>query len=474
MKPAGVSLDPRDLAAGRYGTDEMVDIWGPEQTFAYSLQVQGQASSVLSELHPAIVPPTHAAEIVEKASLEYIQPARIRELEAATEHDVIAINTALEEQVSPEAKTHINKLRTSADTTQSARAVQLKRSLAVIVDSLENLRDIVIEKAVAWKEIPHMDLTHFYDALPTVLGRPFAHYAEMLQSDLAFMKFVYDHSLLGKWGDATGNHHSATAMGVDGIALQEQYCTRLGLSWMTAAAQVPGLEFEADVVYSLARTAETVGNLAEYMEYGRGDDANFLVNNNPKKKKGSAAMPHKDAKNGNPIVEEQTVSITNYLRGWMTTALANCRMPYARTLFASANSRIQFEDGFKFLDHGIRRLADTLYWIAPREERCQERVLRSYGVVVAQEVMNYLTDQRKVKNPLPRSEAHDVTGRLATEAWETKTPYLELLLREEQITSRLDAATLRSIADPLQYIGESKRIIDVVVEHCYQKKTLAS
>ena len=183
-------------------------------------------------------------------------------------------------------------------------------------------------------------------------------------------------------------------------------------------------------------------------------------------------MPHKDAKNGNPSTEEQIMSLRNYLIGNMTTALGNCELPYARNLAASANARINFEDGFKFLDHGIRRLANTLYWIKLREERAKERVERSYGVVTAQIVMTYLTDHRKVKNPMTRSEAHDLMGELATYAWENKIKFIDVLLKNSEVTSRLDEATLREITDPLKYVGQSKEIISIVKEKCYKKNTL--
>ncbi len=470
--PGEVTLDPRDLAAGRYGTHEQVQIWGPEQTFAYILRVQAQAVATLSELHPDIVPSEVAAEIVSKATLEHVRPERIRELEERTGHDVIAISTALEEVLSPSARPFVGMARTSADSTQTARALQVKAALEVIVDSVENLRDILIEKASSWINPPHMDTTHLYDALPTVVGRPFVHYAEMLQSDLERLKFVYDHSIIGKWSDATGNHHAATILGIDGIRLEQRYCERLGISHMIAAAQVPGLEFEADIVFALTRTAATLNNIARYIADGRGDDQNVFVNTNPRRSKGSSAMPHKDVKNGNPTAEEQTVSVWNDMAGWLVTAMMNCQMPYARALYASANGRIRFEDGFKFLDHGIRGLANITYWLGLNEERCKQRIERSHGVVTSPIVLAYVTDFRKVAIPMARSEAHDLVGRLATEAYNAKVSFIDVLLRSPEITSRLDEVTLRRITNPLTYAGESKRIVAMVRENYYCKKTL--
>lgn len=465
-------LKPEDLAAQRYGTREMVDIWGAEKTFEYSLRVQGISAKILSEMNPELVPPEQAEEIMEKASLKYVNPDRIRKLEQETGHDIIALNTALEEVLSKEAATHVHKLKTSADVTQPAKALQLKDSLEVIIDSVENLRDITIEKSIEWMGIPHMDTSHLYDALPGVVGKPFAHYAEMLQSDLKVLKFTYDNSIIGKWADATGNHHSAKALGVDGVELQKKYCEALGIGYMDAPAQIPGLEFEADIMYALARVGETMNNMAKYVAWGRSDDVNILINENPKKKKGSSAMPHKDSKNGNPTAEEQIMSIRNYLVGNVTTALMNCEFPYARNLAASSNSRINYEDGFKYLDHGIRRLSNVLFHLGVREERAKERVDRSFGVVTSQQVMSYLTDHQKVENPMSRSKAHDLVAEIATEAWETETEFYCALIEEEEITSRIDDNTLIKITNAREYIGDSKREVARVADKYYQKKTL--
>lgn len=474
LHPEGMILRPEDLAAGRYGTYEMVRLWGAEQTMAFQLRVQGQAALSLSAYAPTVVPLEQAREIAAKATLASVSPQRIRELEAKTGHDIIGLNAALEEVLTREAAVHVNNGRTSADTTQSARALQLKASLEVIADSVENLRDILIEKAVEWKDVPHMDCTHLCDALPTVLGRPFAHYGEMLQSSLDWLLQVYVHSIKGKWADATGNHHSLTTLGVNGIELEQQYCDTLGVGRMIAPAQVPGLEFEADIFYVMARVGENLNNVARYVAWGRSDDVNIFVNKNPRKKKGSSAMPHKDAKNGNPTTEEQVMSWCNYLRGNLMTAMANCEMPYARNLAASANSRLNFEDGFKVLDHGIRGLAEVVYWLGVREERCRERVERSYGVVTSPRVLTFLTDPQQVTFSMVRSEAHDLLGTLATKAWDEKVPFVEVLLREPTVMSRLSEATVRALTDPFAYIGHSKEIIKLVRERWYQRKTFTN
>jgi argininosuccinate lyase len=227
---------------------------------------------------------------------------------------------------------------------------------------------------------------------------------------------------------------------------------------------------------TLANIIEEYDQVEGLMAYvavagGRGDDVNLFVNTNPRSQKGSSTMPQKDAKGGNPTAEEQAMSCRNYLIGLAVTGLINCEFPYARNLSASANTRINFEDGFKFLDHTLRRLASTVYWIGLGEERSVERVTRSFGVVTSQQVMNYLTDPRRTDSPMSRSGAHDLTAELATQAWDSQTPFIDVLLGNKEVTSRLDGDTLRRITDPLQYVGQSREIIESVASKHYKKRT---
>ena len=101
-----------------------------------------------------------------------------------------------------------------------------------------------------------------------------------------------------------------------------------------------------------------------------------------------------------------------------------------------------------------------------------ERVTRSLGVVTSPQVMTYLVDKRRVENPMTRSEAHDLVGNIANEAWNNNLPFIDVLLKNNEVTSRLSEETLRKITNPIEYIGESKLIIETIHSKYYGKKTL--
>lgn len=459
-------VDPNQLCHGRYGTGEIVSVFGPKQLVRDILHVQAESSQTLSRINSDLVPQQYADEI--SNAVDNVDYDRVKELEAEYRHDIIAINKALQEQVSDEAGSVIHLARTSADPTESATAIQYQKGLEIICGSLENLRDIVLETSLNWKNIPHMDQTHNYDALPTVAGRPFSFYAEMLQSDLEFLEFVYSHSIRGKWGDATGNHHSATDLGLDGVELQKAYCERLKIGYMDAPAQIVGREFKMDVLYTLARIGTTVDNLAHYIRWGKSHDVNLFYNMG-KKGKGSSTMPHKDAVGGNPIAEEQAGASRGIAVGALNAAITTAVFSYARDLTASASNRIIFEDAFKMSDHLIRRISQVVYSLGIDTNRAEERFERTYGVTTAQRVMNALVS---CDDPMPRSEAHDLCGELATKAFDEEQPFLGYLLAEPEVKKRLSDQKIMDLTETKNFIGQSKEIIKTVYDEYHGKKTL--
>lgn len=473
-RPSGIDkvADAPWLLVGRYGSDDTMNITGPEKNMEYILKSQAASIDVLCEV--GFVPPDERDELVKKASLEYVKPARVREIEAQTHHDIIAINTAWEEQVYSAAGSHIGKTRASADPTETQWALQAKDFVENYCYSLENLRDIILEKSVQkeWLNTPHIDKSHGFDALPTVAGRPFAFYAESLQDGIDIIEFYYNKSIKGKWADATGCHHSAKSSGLNGINNQKEYCKKLGISCMIAPAQINSREFHSDIIYAITRTQGTIANLAHYVKQQRDQDC--LTMRVPRKRKGSSSMPHKDLMGGNTIKEEQARSSFKLAKGCLTISVDSIVFDWARDLDNSSSDRIIFDAIYKMSDHTARRMAGAVHELILIPDRCRERVGRTYGVTTAENVMNYLTDPGKTSNPLGRKEAHELASHLAQEAFDEKIQYRDKCLNEEEITSRFDEETITKITDPFQYIGESQKQIEMVFRKFHGKTSLPS
>jgi len=113
---SGVDFDIENNMSN--GTDDTVKTWGPEETFQGILDAQSEGVTTVHELYPDIVSEEDALEISSKAKIGIINPDRIREIEDKTGHDVIAVTTALDEQLK-RGREHPGKYRTSADSTET-------------------------------------------------------------------------------------------------------------------------------------------------------------------------------------------------------------------------------------------------------------------------------------------------------------------------------------------------------------------
>jgi adenylosuccinate lyase len=85
------------------------------------------------------------------------------------------------------------------------------------------------------------------------------------------------------------------------------------------------------------------------------------------------------------------------------------------------------------------------------QEHMRENLERSYGLVFSQRVLLAL-----VETGMSRQDAYAIVQRNSMQSWKTRTPFLELLLADPAVTSRLREDELRGLFDYnfyLQNIG---------------------
>jgi adenylosuccinate lyase len=75
---------------------------------------------------------------------------------------------------------------------------------------------------------------------------------------------------------------------------------------------------------------------------------------------------------------------------------------------------------------------------------------------------------------MPWREAHDLLGRVATDARDTAEMFYDVLMREPAITNRIEPDRLRDLTDPLKYLGRSKEIVRLIADKYHKKRTFPS
>src|SRR5260370_27305703 len=113
-----------------------------------------------------LIPREAAAELRAKASFD---PKRIEEIEAITQHDVIAFTTAVAERVGPAAR-YLHFGLTSSDVIDTAQALQMREACGLIVKNIGALMEAVRERAGEHRKTPMIGRTPGLAAEPMTFG----------------------------------------------------------------------------------------------------------------------------------------------------------------------------------------------------------------------------------------------------------------------------------------------------------------
>lgn len=226
------------------------------------VQVEVQWFVALSDLGLAELPPFSAGA---RANLRSIadgfgapQAARIKEIEAVTNHDVKAVEYFLKESIAPSeelarASEFVHFACTSEDINNTAYALMLRAARDEVVSPavravVEALRELAHEHA----DLPMLSRTHGQPASPTTLGKELANFVARLEPALARFDAIVP---LGKMNGAVGNYnaHLVAYPQVDWERFATRVVESLGLGFNAYTVQIEPHDWIAECFDALAR-----------------------------------------------------------------------------------------------------------------------------------------------------------------------------------------------------------------------------
>ena len=223
--------------------------------------------------------------------------ARIKAIEATTNHDVKAVEYWLKEKVShlPEliaAAEFIHFACTSEDINNTSHGMMLKAArdnvmLPALDDIITKLTELAHENAA----LPMMSRTHGQPASPTTLGKEIANVVARLQGARQRIASV---AILGKMNGAVGNYnaHLSAYPSFDWPSFSRKVIEqRLGLTFNPYTIQIEPHDYMADLFDAFARTNTILLDLNRdiwgYISLG------YFKQRTKAGEIGSSTMPHK-------------------------------------------------------------------------------------------------------------------------------------------------------------------------------------
>ena len=143
----------------------MREIWTEQRKLEIWLRIELLASEAL--VAAGVVPRADFDRMKARASF---QIERCKELERTLNHDVVAFTTNVAENIGAPASRWLHFGLTSSDILDTAFAMQMTQSAALLIADTRALRAIIAKKAAAHQFTPMIGRSHGIHAEPTTFG----------------------------------------------------------------------------------------------------------------------------------------------------------------------------------------------------------------------------------------------------------------------------------------------------------------
>ncbi|MDP4163184.1 MAG: adenylosuccinate lyase [Bacillota bacterium] len=410
----------------RYTRPEMGSIWTEENRFKAWLEVEILACEAWAELGD--IPKEDVQKLRENASFDI---ARIKEIEAETRHDVVALTRAVSETLVDERK-WVHYGLTSTDVVDTALSYVLKQANEILRNDITRFIEILKKKAQEHKYTVMMGRTHGVHAEPTTFGLKLALWHEEMKRNLERFNEAVTNIEFGKISGAVGTYANIDPF------VEAYVCEKLGLQAAPISTQTLQRDRHAHYVSTLALVATSIEKMAVEIRGLQKSETREVEEFFAKGQKGSSAMPHKR----NPIGSENMAGLARVIRGYMMTAYENVPLWHERDISHSSAERIILPDATIALNYMLNRFGNIVKNLTVFPENMKRNMDRTYGLIYSQRVLLALIDKG-----FSREEAYDTVQPKTMEAWEKQVQFRSLLDADETITSQLSKEELDACFD---------------------------
>ncbi|MDP6992181.1 MAG: adenylosuccinate lyase [Candidatus Marinimicrobia bacterium] len=248
---------------------------------------------------------------------------KIKEIEATTNHDVKAVEYYIQSNVKKALYPWIHFALTSEDVNNLSYTLMWRDGLKqVYLPTLQSVNKELKKLARKYKNASMLALTHGQPATPTTFGKELAVFCARLGRQIDQIK---SHSLLGKFGGATGtwSAHIAAYPNTNWTRFAERFIKSLGLSPNLITTQIDPHDSAAESYHQVVRVNSILTDLCRdiWAYISRG----ILGQKKVAGEVGSSTMPHKI----NPIQFENAegnMGIANALLNHLAVKLPISRM----------------------------------------------------------------------------------------------------------------------------------------------------
>lgn len=444
------------IDTGRYGTPEMLEVFEEENWVQRMLDVEAALAWAHGEVGD--IPKEDAEKIVEMASTNYVRVSRIKEIESEIRHDIMALVRALAE-VCGSSGAYVHLGATSYDIVDTARALQLRDAVNIILRKLDALELTLMKAAEKYKKTIMIGRTHGQHALPITFGLKLAVWMREVSRHIERLNECKKRLIVGKMSGAVGTQ---AGLGPNALKVQELVMKRLGIRAAEVTTQIIQRDRHAELICTLAMIGSTLDKMAtEIRELQRTEIGEVYEPFRRKRQVGSSTMPHKR----NPELCERVCGLAKVLRSLVIPALENIPTWHERDLTQSSSERFIIPEACIITDYVLHLMIGIISGMEVDEERMLENIGLTKGLTMSEAVMLAL-----VRKGMGRQEAHELVRRLAVKSRMEETDFERVLREDETVRRYLTEEEINAALDPRRYLGTAVEQVEKAIRKTKEER----
>ncbi len=404
----------------------MGHVWSDENKYRQWLEVELASSEALGELGEV---PTQAAALLRQHAS--CRPERILEIEREVKHDVIAFTTAVAESMAnaghAEASRWLHYGLTSNDVVDTAQALQLQQASAILLRGIDELMEVLRERAFEFRNTVQIGRTHGVHAEPVTFGLKLALWYDEMRRNRSRFAGAAEDLRAGKISGAVGTFAHI------GPEAEERICRRLGLEPAPIASQVISRDRHAHFLSVLALIAAAMEKIALEVRHLQRTEVREVEEPFSSGQKGSSAMPHKR----NPVTCEQICGLARVVRANVQAAFENIALWHERDISHSSVERVILPDSTILTDYLLAKTTWLVRGMRVYPERMKRNLEASRGLVFSGQLLLDLAAAGML-----REQAYRIVQTHAMQSWEQESDFRAAIEADPAIRNVLSSEQL--------------------------------
>lgn len=325
----------------RYRSIPIDAIWSDRFLYQTYIDIEQTVNDQLQAYK--VIPQNILSQVLSKLDVDTVLQLS-SEIEKTTGHDIVAFIFAIERLAQVKDARWIHFGLTSSDIKDTATAIQLKKSLALIISSLNELMKSLQEKACR-HPVSILVRTHGMIANKTTIGNVFTGWSKYIQESKFELSRLSD-NLHGKCSGIIGDNRHIDE------PIEEKILDQLHLKRSQSPTQVIRRTEHSRIINELAVLASSIECIATQIRLFHQDGVNEINEGFLPEQAGSSAMPHKK----NPILSENLCGLARVVKGYVQPGLDNIPLWGYRDMTHSSVERIVLPESLSLIHFMIWRL----------------------------------------------------------------------------------------------------------------------